>query len=80
MMVVRGTVPDGGQTTLTDGQTYIFPADRCSWQQTDSTGDGYAISNAIFWPGAGGGDGDVPLSSASLGFIGKSGRFVEIAS
>jgi len=57
--------------------THIFPADRCTWIQGANTGNGYSVSNVYFYPGN-----EVPvvLTNGSLGFIGKSGRFVEIAS
>ena len=86
MMVIRGTV--SGTFTgagFADGDTRIFPADRCVWEQIDDTVGGYSIQNVEFvglthTPGGTPTTGRyVPLTDASLGFIGKSGRFVEIA-
>ena len=78
----------GNGVALAADQTYIFPADRCTWQQAASAdGRGYSISQAHFWPGvavtqpgtAGGPTQDaVQLSNEVLGVIGKSGRFVAI--
>ena len=60
-----------------------FPADRCVWKYLNSPAeysDGqYRISNAFFFPGTGT---DVSIDihtgtlAATLGYIGKSGRFV----
>lgn len=80
MMVIQGTVAAG--SGLTAG-THIFPADRCTWRQSTATGGGYNIDGAVFWGGFGDGQsnrtGAITISSPRLGFIGKSGRFVEIA-
>ena len=68
-------------------QFYIWPADRCVWQQENSTdGNGYRIRAAHFFPGAavnqgaavGAANDAIQLSNAVLGVIGKSGRFVAI--
>ena len=64
--------------------TYYFPADRCVWQITAHTGGGYEIANVYVFDGVtdngvdatGGANLDV---NASFGYIGKSGRFVELA-
>ena len=89
-LVVRGTVngsfPDSG---FADGDTRIFPGDRCVWEQIDTvdadsnpTG-GYSIDNVSFvglTHVSGGGTGRyVLLTDAVLGFIGKTGRFVAIS-
>ena len=85
MMVIRGTV----DTTITQagfasGDTRIFPADRCVWEQVDDATGGYSITNASFvglthTPGATPAQGRyILLTDAQLGFIGKSGRFVAI--
>ena len=78
MMVIFGDIG-----TVTNR---IFPADRCSWEQVAVATGGYSIDNAAFYPGASlaiGGRTSAashPINNARLGFIGKSGRFVEIAS
>ena len=55
----------------------IFPADRCTWtQEIGPDGRGYAITNAAFWSGDGSSQ---IIQNPKLGYIGKSGRFVEIA-
>ena len=54
----------------------IFPADRCTWTQEANPDGGYAITNAAFW--AGDGSSQI-IQNPKLGYIGKSGRFVEIA-
>ena len=89
MMVIQGTV-DGTftETGLADGDIRIFPADRCIWAQittvdsdSNPTG-GYSIDDAAFigltHSSAGNGS-YIPLTSAQLGYIGKSGRFVAIS-
>ena len=75
--------------TIQDGQEFILPADRCVWRQSSVDG-GYQIQAASVIGGAGGtGSGnsaeviDVRLDSSegdtiTLGYIGKSGRFVPI--
>ena len=82
-LVVRGTV-DGAFTAagLADGDIRIFPADRCIWEQTVDSNGGYSIDNAAFVGLTHTADGNgvyIQLTSATLGFIGKSGRFVEMA-
>ena len=65
--VTSGGVPAGRS---------LFPADRCSWQQADSSdGIGYTINTVRFYGSTGNA---VTLTAAVLGFIGKSGRFVPI--
>ena len=69
MMVILGTNTSGDQT--------IYPADRCTWEQeTRTNGQGYSINNASFHPGNAAA---TTIPSPRLGYIGKSGRFVEIA-
>ena len=82
MMVIRGTVgPEGNANRLFN---HIFPADRCTWQQIDdASGRGYGITDVRYYPGTtstlGGESAPVhTIADAELGFIGKSGRFVEI--
>ena len=66
--------------TNTTGVKTIFPADRCTWQQVDSTGSGYSIDVVRFYPGdAAATDLSPDGTSNMLGFIGKSGRFVAIS-
>ena len=82
MMVIQGTI--GTDTNR------IYPADRCFWSQTSNTtangiSTGYSIDTAFFLPGASvaiGGQGAATIheiTNPRLGYIGKSGRFVEMA-
>ena len=91
MYVLRGDITISGtdRSGLPDGTTtMIFPADRCIWAQSyNQTTSEYTISDAYFLPlthSAGTAADDIgsfyPLANAQLGYIGKSGRFVEIAS
>ena len=66
-------------TDASDNKT-IYPADRCSWRQGDSTGSGYSINTVMFYPGNAGAE-NLSGSNTSnmLGYIGKSGRFVAIS-
>ena len=88
MMVIQGTV----STTITNtnafvsGDTRIFPADRCVWEQVDDTTGGYSIDNVAFvgltHSTVGGTNVTgryIQLTAAQLGYIGKSGRFVAIS-
>ena len=76
MMVIRGTLQANFQG-ITQGNPHLFPADRCVWNQGDATNrEGYRIDTAYFFPG----NADaVQVMNPQLGYIGKSGRFVEIA-
>ena len=76
MMVIMGTSTLPGQTSRIN----IHPADRCTWTQIAASAGGYAVADALFFPGAGGSGSEIAITSPRLGFIGKSGRFVEIAS
>ena len=80
-----------GHTAITaNGGFKLFPADRCTWDFTYTNGQ-YNIANAEFYPGspvtnnAPGTANDFGLDLngtnriVSLGYIGKSGRFIEIA-
>ena len=83
MMVIRGTVATATSgADLSVGDIRIFPADRCIWEQVDDTTGGYSIDNAAFagltHTEAGNGE-FIRLTSATLGYIGKSGRFVAIS-
>ena len=77
MYVIRAQNSAAEGVPAATGTTFnIFPADRCTWQQTyNSTGKYYSISNARFF---GNGTTAVTLTSAELGYIGKTGRFVPI--
>ena len=77
-------------TLLSVTNNYLFPADRCTWTQVATTTGGYDIEDAVFWPGVGvhidgqgtpttANDG-IRINNAELGYIGKSGRFVQITS
>ena len=73
MMVIRQNA--SGVTGSPQGTFY--PADRCTWVQTyDNATRNYDINTGFFYPGHAG---PVTLGSdITLGFIGKSGRFVGI--
>ena len=60
------------------GETSIFPADRCTWRTGPDGDQGYRIDQAVFFDGVTAGG--TPIADPALGYIGKSGRFVEIAS
>ena len=70
----------GSHVDVPAGQSRYFPADRCSFRTTyNATAGQYEISDAYFYPGT---STAVDLSTTNttshLGFIGKSGRFVEM--
>ena len=67
----------GVQIVIQDTDRHIFPADRCTWNQLNEPSGGYAIDGAFFWDGVS--SAGVPIDNPRLGYIGKSGRFVEIA-
>ena len=79
MMVIQGQLT-AAHGSIAANTTYLFPADRCAWVQETNresgTPVGYNISTADFIPGNGAA---LEISDPLLGFIGKSGRFVEIA-
>ncbi|MBC6414677.1 MAG: hypothetical protein GDA45_07360 [Chromatiales bacterium] len=82
MMVIRAqNAADRGIPAATGAVFNLFPADRCTWQQIDSTlPSGYSIQNARFINTGGGATTNaVTLTNATLGYIGKSGRFVAIS-
>jgi len=54
----------------------LYPADRCTWRQF-SEDQGYSIDQALFFDGTTAGG--TAILEPALGYIGKSGRFVEIA-
>ena len=64
----------------------IFPADRCSWDQSEHPDGGYQITLARFYDGVDADgetikDGNIPAGvtvTTRLGYIGKTGRFVAI--
>ena len=55
----------------------LYPADRCTWTHSyDSTTQQYDIDTVTFY----GVDSTIDVgSNATLGYIGKSGRFVPIS-
>ena len=65
------------QTIVSSTTRHIYPADRCSWDQFTREGGGYQIDNAIFYDGVS--SALIRILEPELGFIGKSGRFVQIA-
>ena len=73
MMVLRGDVGAAANTLV----GYIFPADRCSWEQVvDASGRGYGIDNANFYPGTtvtlgGVSAADFTIANAELGIYRK---------
>ena len=92
MYVIRivATNSTGTETNVADraisgngSSTFYLPADRCSWQITSHTGGGYEIANVYFYGGNETGEqlaqpANITIN-ASFGYIGKSGRFVELA-
>ena len=68
---------------IPSGDIAYFPADRCVWKYVNSPAEysqgQYRLSNAFFFPGAGA-TASVDIHTAdlvsTLGYIGKSGRFV----
>ena len=78
VVTTRDTSTFGAFTGTTSYQfTYaeVYPADRCRWNSSYN-GNNYVVHEATFYPGGGTGQ---ALINPRLGFIGKSGRFVEIA-
>jgi hypothetical protein len=77
MMVIKGTIPADtlGNNLVTD--LLHLPADTCAWTSSPRSGGGYQIDKAFFiYPH---GTGSVIITNPTLGYIGKSGRFVEMA-
>ena len=77
MMVIQGELATTAHG-ITANTPHIFPADRCVWSQTAGpNNEGYLIGTTFFFPG----DTSTAtvITNARLGYIGKSGRFVEIA-
>ena len=72
MMVIQRTSNKTGDTT-------IFPADKCTWQQIVDADSGLVIENVWFYPGGSGMYLSVASASVLLGHIGKSGRFVAMS-
>ena len=78
MMVIRGTLSAAAHG-IPANVPHIFPADRCVWNQTyNGTARQYFVSTAFFFSGAAAAG--TVIVDPQLGYIGKSGRFVEIAS
>ncbi len=85
MLMIR-VENSGGDTTIAGvplpaNDIAYFPADRCVWKYVNSPAEyangQYRISNAFFFPGdAGAVDIHTGDLAATLGYIGKSGRFV----
>jgi len=59
------------------GEASIYPADRCTWRVGPDGSSGYRIDQALFFDGVTAGG--TTILNPALGYIGKSGRFVEIA-
>ena len=85
MYVIEVQVRAGNITGLhiENGQTHIFPADRCTWVSNEDASGGYFINDVVFFTGdaAGvelaGGSG-ATTNKFTLGYIGKTGRFTPI--
>ena len=78
----NGATAAFGGFSINRGASALFPADRCVWDfNYNQATVMYEIDNARFYDGAtsGGERLDGNAASIALGFIGKSGRFVEIA-
>lgn len=67
--------------------THYIPADMCAFQTVATSGGGYELSRVIFFGGNAAGVDLTPLADdnnnatyaeATLGYMGKSGRFVAI--
>ena len=77
MMVLRGSLAAAHQG-IPANQAHLFPADKCVWGQIyDGTAREHQIQGAYFFSGN---VNAVQIQNPQLGYIGKSGRFVEIAS
>jgi hypothetical protein len=75
MMVIRGTVAANTLANNLVGDILHLPADRCAWTLSAASGGGYQVDKAFFMSATA----NVLISSPTLGYIGKSGRFVEMA-
>jgi len=75
MMVIQGQLA-AANGTIAANTTYLFPADRCAWTQTSNSNGSYNVATASFISSTGT---PVTINDPVLGYIGKSGRFVEIA-
>ena len=70
--------------TLQDGQDFILPADRCVWRQSSADNGGYQIDGvSVIVAAAVPADAEIRLDAmvgdiVTLGYIGKTGRFVAI--
>jgi len=60
---------------IRDSAGVIYPADLCTWEQVDNGGQGgYDLTNVNFY----GTGAPVAKTGCELGFISKTGRFVQI--
>jgi len=75
MMVIKGTIPANTLGNNLVGDILHLPADRCAWTLSASSASGYKVDKAFLIHSTG----NVTIVNPSLGYIGKSGRFVEIA-
>ena len=93
MYVIQATLTSGSSATTIAGQafaastthTIYLPADRCTWRIAETTGGGYSISNVAYFDGNAAAGQDLSTSNTNIsasilrfGYIGKTGRFVEI--
>tara|TARA_R100000935_G_C2826649_1_gene162684 strand:+ start:335 stop:565 length:231 start_codon:yes stop_codon:yes gene_type:complete len=75
MMVIQGTLPANTLSNNLVGDILHLPADRCAWTTSAVGSGGYQIDKAFFIHSTA----NVVITGPSLGYIGKSGRFVKIA-
>jgi hypothetical protein len=75
MMVIKGTIPANTLGNNLVGDVLHLPADRCAWTTSASSASGYQVDKAFLIHSTG----NVTITNPSLGYIGKSGRFVEMA-
>ena len=85
-MVIQGQITSATEAAalgIPANTNHIFPADRCVWTQNAAAGGGYNITTVRYFPGVtltgSTSNNHVVVDTAQLGYIGKSGRFVEIA-
>ena len=75
MMVIKGTIAANTLANNLVGDVLHLPADRCAWTSSAVSGGGYKIDKAFLIHATS----EVVITNPVLGYIGKSGRVVEIA-
>ena len=88
MYVIRYYNKTGGTVSgFTNDSTTFIPADMCTFTTTATAGGGYELGTVTFYTGHAAGVALSPLADdnsdatyvkVTLGYIGKSGRFVAI--